>query len=334
MPVYKSRVVFEIKKGLRAFLNLEAGLSRGGEVPDFEQEFKRARERIAQKDRRISALQKELAGAKAGARPRPARQKVASNGKGTPAGADDLAPPEELQHLGGAGRGYRAIGQRWFKLLTTELGGLRPHESVLDVGCGVGRIAAPLTGYLTTGTYDGFDIAPEGIAWCQENITPRYPNFRFQTADIYNKRYNPEGGHTASNYEFPYEDGSFDLVFLASIFTHLLPEDMENYFSEISRVLKDGGRCVISYFLLNERSVKFIEAGQFPPGVPRFVHDHGNYRVQSEEVPEEAIAHDEQEVRKLYNKYGLSIVEPVRYGAWAGGENSSGGQDVILAKKD
>ena len=46
MPVYKSRAVFEIRRGLRAFLNLEAGLARGGEVPDYEALFGQAQRRI------------------------------------------------------------------------------------------------------------------------------------------------------------------------------------------------------------------------------------------------------------------------------------------------
>ena len=174
---------------------------------------------------------------------------------------------------------------------------------------------------------------PESIAWCRENITPRYPNFHFQVADIYNKSYNPGGSQRASEYRFPYEDESFDFVFLASVFTHLLPADMENYIAQTSRVLKSGGRCVISYFLLNKESRESIEAGEITKG-PRFPHDYGEYRVQNKNIPEVAIAHDENVVRNLYEKYGLKISDPIRYGAWPGRDGSVFRQDIIWATKN
>ena len=68
-----------------------------------------------------------------------------------------------------------------------------PHERVLEVGCGIGRMAVPLTGYLSGGEYEGFDGMPKAIEWCQENISSEYPKFRFQVADVYNKKYNLRG---------------------------------------------------------------------------------------------------------------------------------------------
>ncbi|MGH8501196.1 MAG: hypothetical protein ACREVE_01750 [Gammaproteobacteria bacterium] len=48
--------------------------------------------------------------------------------------------PESFRKLGGAGKSRDAVGRQWFRILTTELGGLRPHERVLDAGCGLGRM--------------------------------------------------------------------------------------------------------------------------------------------------------------------------------------------------
>src|SRR4051794_40645769 len=86
-----------------------------------------------------------------------------------------------------------------------ELAGLTPRSRVLDVGCGIGRVARPLAGFLDGGSYTGFDVNAPAIGWCQA----RYPeHFRFQLADLYNARYHPTGMARASEYRFPYDDDS------------------------------------------------------------------------------------------------------------------------------
>ena len=153
---------------------------------------------------------------------------------------------------------------------------------------------------------------PEPINWCRENITPKYPNFRFRVADIKNKEYNPAGRFAASEYEFPYESSSFDFVLLTSVFTHLLPNEVENYLSEIRRVLAPSGGCLASFLLLNEASLATIRSGT---STIDFRHDFGGYRVKDADTPEAAIASPEDYVRSLYAERGLGIVEPVRYGS-------------------
>ena len=64
------------------------------------------------------------------------------------------------------------------------------------------------------------------VDWAQRTITARYPNFTFQNADIFNKWYNPGGAFAASEYRFPYDDESFDFIFLTSVFTHMLAPDV------------------------------------------------------------------------------------------------------------
>src|SRR5205807_8842570 len=104
---------------------------------------------------------------------------------------------------------------------------------MLDVGSGTGRMARPLTRYLKGGSYEGIDIVARSVQWCQRTYASRYPNFRFHFADIYNKVYNPDGKHKASEYRLPFETSSFDFFFLTSVFTHMLPQDMEHYLSEV-----------------------------------------------------------------------------------------------------
>lgn len=240
---------------------------------------------------------------------------------------DPLVPPAWLHCIGDSD--YAATGEEFFCYFA-EIAGLKPHERVLDVGCGTGRMAWPLTRYLTDGSYDGLDIVDPSIEWCQKTYTPRFPNFHFHFSDIYNKAYNPNGACQASAYRFPFNDSSFDLVFLTSVFTHMLPPDMENYLREITRVLKPGGRCLITYFLLNAASLKLIEEHA---GTINFKGELGGCRVDNTEVPEAAVAYEENKIRELYEKYKMSILGPVRYGTWCGRKDRLSYQDIVVATK-
>jgi hypothetical protein len=105
------------------------------------------------------------------------------------------------------------------------------------------------------------DIVKSGIDSCRERITPQFPNFHFQQIDVYNKYYNPHGACQPAEYKFPFADESFSFVVLGSVFIHMPPDDLEHYLSEVQRVLTKGGRCLITYFLLNEESSQLMATG-------------------------------------------------------------------------
>jgi SAM-dependent methyltransferase len=206
---------------------------------------------------------------------------------------------------------------------------------VLDIGCGMGRLAVALTSYLNAiGSYEGFDIVPRGIKWCNDNIASRYPSFHFTLADVYNKEYHPTGRLEPSEYRFPYADETFDLAVLASVFTHMLPGDTEHYIAEISRVLTKGGRCYASYSLINAESRRAMESGH---SSLRFQRYAGPSWVVDVKVPELAVGYDEPYVRDLYERHGLSGQCSVYYGSWSGrpftGEQSGFSQDIVVATK-
>jgi SAM-dependent methyltransferase len=68
--------------------------------------------------------------------------------------SDPELPPLRLPFVGIGD--FRSVGESLVKLLV-EVGGLRASDRVLDIGCGIGRVAIPLTKFLES-TYDGFDV--------------------------------------------------------------------------------------------------------------------------------------------------------------------------------
>ena len=74
------------------------------------------------------------------------------------------------------------------------------------------------------GGYGGFDLDAESIDWCRRYVAELHPHFGFTHLDVYSGAYNETGRIRPDEVSFPYEDERFDLGFVFSLFTHLLPE--------------------------------------------------------------------------------------------------------------
>jgi ubiquinone/menaquinone biosynthesis C-methylase UbiE len=211
-----------------------------------------------------------------------------------------------------------------------EFGGLKPGHHVLDVGCGIGRMAVPLTNYLSNeGSYDGFDVVKSGIDWCRKNISNQYPNFRFQHIALHNSLYNTATQVHASSFVFPYDDEVFDFVFLTSVFTHMVADDTTNYIAQISRVMKPGAICFASFFLLNEESEKLMAES---PTHMNFPYDKGHYRLHSSKVDAANVAYKQEWLEGIFSHNRLHI-KSIRYGQWCGRKDFLDYQDIVILSK-
>jgi len=141
--------------------------------------------------------------------------------------------------------------------------GLTTESRVLDIGCGPGRLAVGILGSLgSIGSYEGIDVDDLAISWCHRWIEPKHKDFRFTHLDIHNDRYNPAGViRLDDKFHFDFDDGSFDVIYLYSVFTHMTVQDMTIYLAEFRRLLAPGGRVFLTAYL--ERDVP--DVGINPP---------------------------------------------------------------------
>jgi arsenite methyltransferase len=112
-----------------------------------------------------------------------------------------------------------------------SMGALQPGEDVLDVGCGAGMdslVAAQMVG--ATGSVTGIDMTPEMVAKARGSIA----EMGLGNVKIV------EG----SAEHLPFEDASFDVVISNGVID-LVP-DKDAVFSEITRVLRPGGRIQLA----------------------------------------------------------------------------------------
>jgi SAM-dependent methyltransferase len=113
-------------------------------------------------------------------------------------------------------------------LLARHGGSFKHSRAILDFGCGCGRLIRGLPP-ITAARLVGCDIDAEAIAWCQEYI----PDAEFYATGEWPR--------------LPFSDQSFDLIYAASVFTHIDAEHQFAWLAELKRVSRPGAFLILSY---------------------------------------------------------------------------------------
>jgi len=209
--------------------------------------------------------------------------------------------------------------------------GLQPTDQVLDIGCGVGRIALPLADYLRSpGGYVGFDVSGRAVRACRKRFARVRPDFRFEWLDILNRDYNALGAIAEAKARFPCTDGSIDLAFAASVFSHLQIDTVARYLAEAARVLKPGGRFFFTAYTLTPERRAAVE--QRLTRLDLLPWSDGSM-VMDPRSPERAIAHDAKAFEAAVAAADLHLAGPWRRGDWAPGGELGGWQDIWVVRK-
>jgi SAM-dependent methyltransferase len=127
--------------------------------------------------------------------------------------------------------------------------GLNRKSRVLDVGCGVGRLALGILSRVgEIEKYRGIDVSAPVIDWCGRYLTPEHPGFQFVHIDVHNPRYNPGGQTINPEFQLPFAEREFDIIYLYSVFSHMTTGDVRAYLREFRRLLDGAGRVFLTGF--------------------------------------------------------------------------------------
>jgi SAM-dependent methyltransferase len=235
--------------------------------------------------------------------------------------------PWQIVHNVGGGD-FALAGRENLKLLI-EHAGLEPDSRVLDIGCGTGRMAAPLAAWLNEGAgYVGFDVSESAISTCRRTLGSTRPDFQFVHADIRNREYRSGGSISETAFKFPAEDASVDVAFATSVFSHMTLDSITHYLAETRRVLKPGGRFMFTAYALTPERIAAIHQGQ---GQLAFKPWRDDAMVIDPKSPERAIAHPLSGLVAAIRQSELDLPAGVLFGGWLPPTQYGGGQDLFTA---
>lgn len=238
-------------------------------------------------------------------------------------------PPVKLRFMNESDEQFRDIGKNNFSLL--EDYGFEQSSTVLDIGCGYGRLAYALNVERPdfNGQYLGLDILEKHIAWSKKAFKKKNKFFKFESINVKNDRYFVEGKISPSDYRLPIDANHFDFVSLFSVFTHMYEADTLNYLNEINRVMKIDGTCIATFFTYDDAVLAKVNNRDGGISLTHELNEHTRYF--NSEDPLHAIAFQYDYLCALITQCGFSV-EMTSSGHWAGGQ-SPHYQDVFVLRK-
>jgi ubiquinone/menaquinone biosynthesis C-methylase UbiE len=135
-------------------------------------------------------------------------------------------PLDEAMSLAVGGQ-YDQFGKLMTDILVNL--GVRDGMSLVDLGCGSGRLAKYLGMHFHDLSYIGIDIVQALLDYAQKQCPAHFRFIKHQEVSI------------------PVTSESADAVVAFSVFTHLLHEETYLYMSDARRVIAPGGKLIFSY---------------------------------------------------------------------------------------
>jgi len=146
--------------------------------------------------------------------------------------------------------GTENTGQELIELATRRAGRQDLADAdILDVGCGVRFTQTIVNRKIPIGSYTGIEVCRPIVAYLKEAVESRDRRFRFAHWDVHNAMYNPEGELRLEELDALPIGGTFELIWLFSVFTHLDERDAEAMLRLLRGHVRSRGKLLFSVFI-------------------------------------------------------------------------------------
>jgi ubiquinone/menaquinone biosynthesis C-methylase UbiE len=119
-----------------------------------------------------------------------------------------------------------------------ELARIRNGEKILEVAVGTGQVFEKILSLNADGRNEGIDLSPAMLAKAEKRLSGRFSGYSLKVADAFS---------------LPFPDETFDLIVNNYMFDLLPEQDFSRVLREFKRVLKPGGRVVITTMTMGKR---------------------------------------------------------------------------------
>jgi len=148
--------------------------------------------------------------------------------------------------------GYENTGKTLIELATNSVGRSSLKDAdILDVGCGVRFTMSIINKKIPIKSYTGIDVNQAMIEYLKNEVESHDGRFSFAHWNAKNDMYNPSGERLTKNSALPIK-GTFDVIWLFSVFTHLEPSDAILILKLLRQHIRPNGKLFFSAFIDND----------------------------------------------------------------------------------
>lgn len=216
--------------------------------------------------------------------------------------------------------------------------GLTPESTILDYGCGLGRLAYAASNFLSGGRYIGYEPNQRALAFLNGAYATR-PNFRFLGEELHGAddyvglqlgTASPAGIQSTAMDLSGIAGIEADAQYSSSVFTHMWIPAIERVLASFRTAMAPGGVCVNSWLIVDSVAEYGMRCGIADRVLPHEVKGALTYSLDN---PLVCTAYRLDTVRGIYERGGHEILE-ILWGEWSGRatHNAVHYQDLVLSR--